>query len=350
MYSPNDADVVAGASWSSDHPNITVTVVLGAAGHFGVRVYESRGGESLRHHMRVLYVCVSQITIQDPVHLATSIMLLPAFDVFREQLTPLFHGHALWMPDPANLYERVSIGDVGFVKNGYFVRMFNVLLDWSNPTNYLLYDAESNPESQPENYVRLDLGPFVNIKQSRFSKGDYYSRSVNAMQDIDTMAISPDKYVISPYQTAASDTLSPRLDCTVYSCSRRHGALLTLPFDGLREDIIRTKVFEDFIRDHVDSWFAFARRFRLDVERMEDLILVTGCTLVTSCGVAAFVDSALDSEISLRTQVRHGGGATFDWRVNRPTVNYRNSYHDAVRSLCPHRHFVTNVSNSSLKG
>jgi hypothetical protein len=170
------------------------------------------------------------------------------------------------------------------------------------------------------------------------------------MQDIDTMAISPDEYVISPYQTAASDTPSPRLHFTVYSCRKRHGALLTLPFDGLREDVIRTKAFEDYIQDHVDSWFVFARRIGLDVERMEDLILVTGRTLVTSWGVAAFVDSALDSEISLRTQVRYGGGATFDWRVNRPAVNYRNSYHDAVRSLCEHRRFVTNFSNCFRKG
>lgn len=123
------------------------------------------------------------------------------------------------------------------------------------------------------------------------------------------------------------------LNSIVYTSRRRHGALLTLPFDGLEEDVIRTKVFEDYIRDHVDSWYVFARRYNLDAERMEDLILVTGCTLVTSWGVAAFVDSALDSEISLRTQVRHGGGATFDWRVNRQAVNYRNSSHDAVRSL-----------------
>ena len=135
----------------------------------------------------------------------------------------------------------------------------------------------------------------------------------------------------------------------MYTCRRRHGALLTLPFDGLDEDVIRTKVFEDYIRDHVDSWFVFARRYSLDVERMEDLILVTGCTLVTSWGVAAFVDSALDSEISLRAHVRQGGGATFDWRVIRQAVNYRNSSHGTVRSLCEHRHFITN-SPIRLKG
>ena len=144
------------------------------------------------------------------------------------------------------------------------------------------------------------------------------------------------------YRTVNTNKSPRSLNYSVYSSRRRHGALLTLPFDGLDEDLIRTKVFEDYIRDHVDSWFAFARRYNYDVERMEDLILVTGCTLVTSWGVAAFVDNTADAEISLRTQDRGSGRATFDWHVNRPTVAYRNSYHDAVRSLREHRYLITN--------
>ncbi|SRR6266446_899202 len=108
---------------------------------------------------------------------------------------------------------------------------------------------------------------------------------------------------------------------TTYSCRRKQGALLTLPQDGLRKDVIRTKVFEDYIRDHVDSWYSFAMQKRLDVERMEDLILVTGCTLVTSWGVAAFVDSAQDAEVLLRFR-----GKVYDWREIRPSVAYQNSH------------------------
>jgi len=118
-------------------------------------------------------------------------MLLPPPDVLREQLTSLFYGHALWMPDPA-FYERVSIGDVGYVKEGYFVRMFNVLLDWSNPSNYTLYE-ESNSESQPENYVRLDMGRFNNIRQTTLSKGDYYSRCVTVQEVANPAAHNPEE-------------------------------------------------------------------------------------------------------------------------------------------------------------
>jgi hypothetical protein len=93
-----------------------------------------------------------------------------------------------------------------------------------------------------------------------------------------------------------------------------------LPQDGLRKDVIRTKVFEDYIRDHVDSWFSFAQRRRLDVERMEEIILVTGCTLATSWGNAAFVDSDQDAEILLKIR-----GTVFDWKETRPSVAYHNS-------------------------
>ena len=80
-------------------------------------------------------------------------------------------------------------------------------------------------------------------------------------------------------------------------------------------------MFEDYILDHVDNWFYFAQRRRLDVERMEDLILVTGCTLVTSWGVAAFVDSDQDAEVLLWVR-----GTIFDWREISPRVIYQNSH------------------------
>jgi hypothetical protein len=108
------------------------------------------------------------------------------YDVYREQLTSLYHGHALWEPDPTNLYDKVSIGDVGYIKEGCFYRMFNVLLEWNDPSNSVL--------CEPEVYTRLDLGPFVNIRESRFSRGDYYSRYVTAFRETSLLvAESPDE-------------------------------------------------------------------------------------------------------------------------------------------------------------
>ena len=69
----------------------------------------------------------------------------------------------------------------------------------------------------------------------------------------------------------------------MYQCGAQHrGALLSLPHKGHRKDVIHIKVFEDYIRDNVDNWFRWSKKMKLPVEHMEDLILVTGCTLATS--------------------------------------------------------------------
>jgi hypothetical protein len=69
---------------------------------------------------------------------------------------------------------------------------------------------------------------------------------------------------------------------------------------------------------------------------MEDLILVTGCTLVTSWAAVAFdghmsVDSDTTT-ISLEARKSNGGGAQFFWRNIRGSVEYHNSRFDPVRS------------------
>ena len=112
---------------------------------------------------------------------------------------------------------------------------------------------------------------------------------------------------------------------------RNCGALLSLPNGGHHEDVIRAQVFEDYIRDYVDSWFTWAQKNRLGVERVGDLILVSGCTLVTSWAAAASVDDTMDAEISLASRALSNGGASFVWSNTRGRVLYHNSHFEPVR-------------------
>ena len=120
----------------------------------------------------------------------------------------------------------------------------------------------------------------------------------------------------------------------MYECqAQSQGALLSLPHGGHSEDVIRTKVFEDYIRDNVDSWFRWSKRRGFPVERMEDLILVTGCTLATSWAAAVFdnkMSTADATAISLVIQNSNRGGAQFIWRNDRGNIDYHNSYFDPV--------------------
>jgi hypothetical protein len=112
------------------------------------------------------------------------------------------------------------------------------------------------------------------------------------------------------------------------------GALLFLPNGGHHEDVIRAQVFEDYIQAYVDSWFTWAQKNRLGVECLEDLILVSGCTMVTSWAAAAFVDDTMDAEISLASRTLNNGGASFAWSNIRGRVLYHNSRLEPVRSPC----------------
>ena len=121
-----------------------------------------------------------------------------------------------------------------------------------------------------------------------------------------------------------------------YECwAQSHGALLSLPHGARSEDVIRTKLFEDYIRDNVDNWLRWTKKEGLPVENMEDLILVTGCTLAKSWAVAAFDGTTSRDEdtttISLEARKSDGGGAEFFWRNMRGSVAYR--HNDSVCSL-----------------
>jgi hypothetical protein len=123
----------------------------------------------------------------------------------------------------------------------------------------------------------------------------------------------------------------------MYVCrAQTQGALLSLPNGACSEDVIRTKIFEDYIKDNVDSWLRWSKKEGLPVQRTEDLILVTGCTLATSWAAAAF-DGTMSTDggptsISLAVRKSEYGGAEFVWYNTRGSVEYHNSRFDPVRS------------------
>jgi hypothetical protein len=132
-----------------------------------------------------------------------------------------------------------------------------------------------------------------------------------------------------PSQTVSLSLNFCRAEGVTYRC-RGRGALLSLPHGGHREDAIHTKVFEKYIRDHVVSWFNWSRDKGLPVGSMEDLVLVYGCTLVTSWAAAAFDDYDADAQVSLASRTLNNGGASFVWSNIRGTVEFHDSQRDPV--------------------
>ena len=111
----------------------------------------------------------------------------PPSNVYRDQLSALSHGIALWDPNPPKLlYDKVSIGDVGYLnQEGTFIRMFNVMLPWDDLSNQTV--------GKPEPYDPLDCGPFGNVLMRQFDRVDY-SRSVTEETNVDNpQARGPDE-------------------------------------------------------------------------------------------------------------------------------------------------------------
>ena len=93
----------------------------------------------------------------------------------------------MWNPNPPkNIYNKVSIGDVGYLQEGTFIRMFNVMLPWDHPSNAML--------GYPEIYELLDCGPFANTLGGDFDATEHYSRHVSAKTNADNiLALTPDE-------------------------------------------------------------------------------------------------------------------------------------------------------------
>jgi len=90
------------------------------------------------------------------------------YNIFREQLAIRFpsYGHALWDPSPEEPGRPVEIGDVGFIRDGKFHRLFNAL----------------NPEDVPEGYAPL-------VSESQHSRGSlfhgpYHSVGIQVVDDL----------------------------------------------------------------------------------------------------------------------------------------------------------------------
>ena len=110
----------------------------------------------------------------------------PPFNVYRDQLSSLNYGLALWNPSPLKpIYDHVSIGDVGYVREGLFIRLFNVVLPWDHKSNTAM--------GQPEPYESLDCGQYSQNLQGPLRQQQHFSRNVSTeTNDSNTQATSSD--------------------------------------------------------------------------------------------------------------------------------------------------------------
>jgi hypothetical protein len=64
------------------------------------------------------------------------------------------------------------------------------------------------------------------------------------------------------------------------------------------KDTVAVGDFGKWLIKHIDVWFAFARNLGFGINRMEDIILVTGRHLARSSANVAFSESQLGEQVS----------------------------------------------------
>ena len=104
-----------------------------------------------------------------------------------------------------------------------------------------------------------------------------------------------------------------------FSCKKRRGAALLLPVKAQREDTVARGEFAEWMVRHIDNWFSYAKRLHPGIERMDDIILVTGRHRTRSWTNIAFMESQgsvrSPMQVSLRVHVSESPSTrvSVDW-------------------------------------
>ena len=72
-----------------------------------------------------------------------------------------------------------------------------------------------------------------------------------------------------------------------------------------RKNTLAQGDFGAWMVKHIDRWFAFARGLGLGIEKMEEIILVTGCDRTRSWANVAFLGDEYNAQATFGVRVSH---------------------------------------------
>jgi len=103
----------------------------------------------------------------------------------------------------------------------------------------------------------------------------------------------------------------------VFSCRRKQGAVLSLPIQARCENTVALGDFGKWMIKHIDGWFAWVRQLGVGIDRMEDIILVTGTHRARSWTNVAFPGGQVDAQVSFGANVSTRGDiVVINWKFS----------------------------------
>ncbi|KAG6848078.1 hypothetical protein H0H93_003608 [Arthromyces matolae] len=194
-----------------------------------------------------------------------------AHDIYAEQLCELRRGYPLYYPEPDPEDGPMEIGDVGFVRNGAFYRLFN---------------ASRSPDDSiqrfgvPSGFELLDVGR-IRIQEGALEPGPLQSKSVYTLE-----------------ANIGTPTTGLPLDASFhFKCTSNRGAILVQETQMRQEVAFQSDHFEEYLSRHIQSWYDFAKQRRMSVG-FGEIMLVTECSRTAAWSSAIYADSSKEFGVS----------------------------------------------------
>ncbi|KAI0673301.1 hypothetical protein C8Q78DRAFT_714618 [Trametes maxima] len=196
-------------------------------------------------------------------------MSTASWDIYAEQMAHLKYGFPLWSPDPPPGGAPIELGDVGWVREGEFIPLFNAFRDSDDRQPHGRVPAGFSPLSLQDMMIR---GPREKVSATMLCSRGIKSRNVSAGVAVNAGTPS------SPSGT---------IDFS-FECYEDSGALLVPRPRMMEHVILSTRPIRAYMETHFDTWFEFgAHTLGFDIKE-DDIRFVIGTMKTSQWEVAAF--------------------------------------------------------------
>ncbi|KZT22647.1 hypothetical protein NEOLEDRAFT_1137654 [Neolentinus lepideus HHB14362 ss-1] len=213
------------------------------------------------------------------------------WDIYPKELAVYGYGTALWEPNPPYIsgrlvYEQIEVGDVGLIRHGSFMLLFNVFLDRSHPR---------------QRHVPHDFRP-LQLVESISDAGMFLRQIAPCTGTLNSVPLMTE-YVTCTSTSASVIPGGLPLQAGIelsFQFSKKSGATLVFQQPARKYEIEQIGLLEQYVRDQYKSWTSFARGSGYSID-LEDLRVVTGVvrTADWAMAISQGTNSALNATASL---------------------------------------------------
>lgn len=190
------------------------------------------------------------------------------YQLYQEVLASAGEGTPLWEPVSSPSHHTPSVGDVGYLRFGGFIRLFNAMLPPGHP---------DNEDGEPENYVPLVV-PATTVHQKIIPPGVIAATGVQTTGVSHTDTCVADS-ILFRHKTLKEISIS---DAHIhFKCTAKAGAVVMSSSEVYRKDVARQGLgaFANYMMAHAHEWAKFARFKLMHEVALHELILMTGCDI-----------------------------------------------------------------------